>query len=469
MNVLDLYRETHLNPRHMAGTNGGEWAGPCPKCGGDPDKSDRFRIWPEQNEGNGSFWCRRCEKGGDGITFLIEYQGMKYPQACEYLGKAMPPRQVARTPRPPEEKQERFFPETKDGTPAELWTKNATALVDWATEKLMGNPRPLAWLKERGITKDTARRFRLGWNPGTKGGEDLFRHRESWGLDTVLKPNGKPKRLWIPRGLIIPHVRDGQVVRVRIRRPSEDPPRYYVLPGSQMDMMVTASRSQSKHLAMIVVESELDAILLDQEAGELAGVVALGSASAKPDAIAFDILTRAECILVALDFDEAGSKAMQWWNTHFRQSDRHPVPFGKDPGEAYKQGVPLADWVRAGLPSGWQIGPSFGQKKRKERGAQKEEPVPQDTSAAEQGTAPPETRKTVPPAVMELAEIMREHKVAVRVTPQRMMLLESRSWVAKHWELSRRFSELVFLNDDVFEYLTGLGVDVVNGENIAAE
>jgi hypothetical protein len=50
-----------------------------------------------------------------------------------------------------------------------------------------------------------------------------------------------------------------------------------------------------------------------------------------------------------------------------------------------------------------------------------------------------------------------------------MMLLESRSWVAKHWELSRRFSELVFLNDDVFEYLTGLGVDVVNGENIAAE
>jgi DNA primase len=236
-----------------------------------------------------------------------------------------------------------------------------------------------------------------------------------------------------------------------------------------MDMMVTASRSQSKHLAMIVVESELDAILLDQEAGELAGVVALGSASAKPDAIAFDILTRAECILVALDFDEAGSKAMQWWNTHFRQSDRHPVPFGKDPGEAYKQGVPLADWVRAGLPSGWQIGPSFGQKKRKERGAQTEEPVPQDTSAAEQGTAPPETRKTVPPAVMELAEIMREHKVAVRVTPQRMMLLESRSWVAKHWELSRRFSELVFLNDDVFEYLTGLGVDVVNGENIAAE
>jgi DNA primase len=468
MNVLDLYRETHLNPRHVAGTNGGEWAGPCPKCGdgGHPDTSDRFRIWPEQNEGNGSFWCRRCEKGGDGITFLIEYQGMKYPQACEYLGKAITPRQVARTPRPPQEKQDTFFPETKDGTPAELWAKNATALVDWATEKLMGNSRPLVWLKERGITKDTARRFRLGWNPGTKGGEDLFRPRESWGLETVLKPDGKKKCLWIPRGLLIPHVRDGHVVRVRIRRPSEDPPRYYVMPGSQMDMMVTPSRSESKTLAMIVVESELDAILLDQEAGDLAGVVALGSASAKPDTIAFEILQKCECILVALDFDEAGSKAMEWWSTHFRQSERHPVPFGKDPAEAYKQGVPLSDWVRSGLPSGWQLGPSFGQKKQKEGKGQKREVAPQNTGTVEHHTGDTPNGKAVPPAVIELAEIMREHPVSVRVTKERMTLLESRSWSRKHWEVSRRFSELVYFNDEVFEYLQGLGVDVVNGKNI---
>ena len=34
-----------------------EWAGPCPKCGGE----DRFRVWPEAgNSGTGSFWCRQC-------------------------------------------------------------------------------------------------------------------------------------------------------------------------------------------------------------------------------------------------------------------------------------------------------------------------------------------------------------------------------------------------------------------------
>ena len=28
--------------RRVASTNGGEWAGPCPFCGG----HDRFRVWP---------------------------------------------------------------------------------------------------------------------------------------------------------------------------------------------------------------------------------------------------------------------------------------------------------------------------------------------------------------------------------------------------------------------------------------
>lgn len=31
--------------------------------------------------------------------------------------------------------------------------------------------------------------FRLGWNPG-EAGKDLYRQRESWGLETVLKENG---------------------------------------------------------------------------------------------------------------------------------------------------------------------------------------------------------------------------------------------------------------------------------------
>ena len=40
-------RDTAL--RKVAATNGGEWAGPCPFCGGD----DRFRLWPQHPGGRG--------------------------------------------------------------------------------------------------------------------------------------------------------------------------------------------------------------------------------------------------------------------------------------------------------------------------------------------------------------------------------------------------------------------------------
>jgi len=48
--------------RHIASTNGGEWAGPCPFCGG----TDRCRVWPNQE--GGRFWCRQCEAQGDAIA-----------------------------------------------------------------------------------------------------------------------------------------------------------------------------------------------------------------------------------------------------------------------------------------------------------------------------------------------------------------------------------------------------------------
>src|SRR5436305_15259018 len=55
MNLLDLVtRDTRL--RRMASTHGGEYAGPCPFCGG----RDRFRVWP--NMAHPRYWCRVCRK-----------------------------------------------------------------------------------------------------------------------------------------------------------------------------------------------------------------------------------------------------------------------------------------------------------------------------------------------------------------------------------------------------------------------
>ena len=64
-------------------------------------------------------------------------------------------------------------------------------------------------------------------------------------------------------------------------------------------------------LACVIVEAELDATLVFQEAGDLVGVLALGSASTKPDKWSHQALKKSGCILVALDNDQAGYKA---WN-----------------------------------------------------------------------------------------------------------------------------------------------------------
>jgi hypothetical protein len=201
----------------------------------------------------------------------------------------------------------------------------------------------------KGLAQDTIKRFSLGWLP-----RDQWDARTAWGLVEVLKENGQPKRLWLPVGLVIPLIHGGQVERVRIRRPEGDP-RYYLLSGSSTRAVVIYNRQP----VTLLVESELDAMLLQQEAGDLANVVALGNAQARPDREAAALLNRTRLILVSLDADQAGAKeAWHWWSTQFPQARRWPPIQGKDPGEMFQAGVNLRAWVRAGLAE-YAAGPSW--------------------------------------------------------------------------------------------------------------
>jgi DNA primase len=101
-----------------------------------------------------------------------------------------------------------------------------------------------------------------------------------------------------------------------------------------------------------VVESELDAILIHQEAGDLVGVVAMGSAQAKPDRETHEHLARSSRILLCLDADEAGARAARrFWRPTYGDGKvrRWPVPLGKDPGEALGKGLSVRAWIEAGL------------------------------------------------------------------------------------------------------------------------
>lgn len=103
--------------------------------------------------------------------------------------------------------------------------------------------------------------------------------------------------------------------------------------------------------AVVIVESELDALLLCQEAGEMAVIIALGSVVKRPDQGIHARLKRAKVILNALDFDETGAKEAWgfWVKTYGLNVKRWPVPSGKDPGEAIQAAIDLREWIGAGL------------------------------------------------------------------------------------------------------------------------
>ncbi|MEK6531271.1 MAG: primase-helicase zinc-binding domain-containing protein [Deltaproteobacteria bacterium] len=335
MNTLSIAISCGLTPKKVAGTKGGEYASACPMCGG----RDRFRLWPHEGE-HGAWWCRGCGKGGDAIQLLRETKSMSYKEACQELGheinKAV---KRNRTPVAPKIKAPDFTPRDML-IPADLWQAKAKAFVKYAHEQLLYNPNQLEELAHRGIVIETIKRFKLGWNPNP-----LWREKTVWGVTD----NGK--KLWLPEGLVIPYMVAGRVLRLRIRRPEPDAEqRYYIIPGSGMSPMVIPPSATSKKEVWVIVESELDAILIALDAGDIVGSAALGSVGIKPDSGLYAALKSSAALLVALDADEAGAKAWQWWHEHFPQADRWPVPAGKDPGDYRKAGGDIRAWILAGLP-----------------------------------------------------------------------------------------------------------------------
>jgi hypothetical protein len=353
LNILDLVRRLGLEPRKQATTKGGEYACACPGCGGEDRSgrhSDRFRIWPDQNEGQGGYWCRRCLKGGDAIQFLRDFEGLSFRQACERIGRPAPDSKDLRM-RPRKSPGADWSPR-EPGDPEARWREHARKLAKYAWEQLLGNDEELRRLEARGIGVDAVRSFSLGWL-----GKDVFRARESWGLSKVMsEKTGKARPLWFPKGVVIPWFQAFDIVKLRIRRPKpvKFGPAYYMVSGSaSVTTLIRPKRAGCVPREIyVVVESELDAYMIASQTGGVCGAVALGSNSAHPDAEAAKILRSAAVILNALDYDEAGASQTQWWVEHVPQSKRWPVPVGKDPGEAYQQGVDIREWVIAGLPAG---------------------------------------------------------------------------------------------------------------------
>ena len=77
------YVSTDVEIKQTGTTNGGEYHGPCPKCGG----TDRFMVWPDQGP-HGRFWCRGCGVAGDDVDYLVTVREMDKYEALEACGRS---------------------------------------------------------------------------------------------------------------------------------------------------------------------------------------------------------------------------------------------------------------------------------------------------------------------------------------------------------------------------------------------
>jgi len=372
MNLLDLY-QADAPGKVFAAAGNKEYRGPCPLCGG----TDRFGVFPQQNDGVGSFFCGRqkgggngCGIGGDAISYLRQVRKLTYHQACDFLGIEAKGSNKRSTkfrylPETPASRQEIFVPEDKK-FPAEvvdpqLWQTKGQEFVEKCHQALQNRPMSIVYLKNRGIGPQSIKKHKLGfWGGDERNGleyQTSYRPRTAWGLSKEKNENGKPRMMALPAGLVIPYFVDGLLHRITIRLIKPDPKtpkkKYHYVTGSIRDLWLTNPTAK----AFVTHEAELDCIAIEEAAGDLVGTVGIGSTGVRPDLCAATALQQSLCILGGLDFDGIGSKASQaviqsgeWWQETYQQYRRWPVPTGKDAGEFFQSGGNLRLWIMAGLP-----------------------------------------------------------------------------------------------------------------------
>lgn len=146
----------------------------------------------------------------------------------------------------------------------------------WSKEGIQA----LRYLHSLGLKDETLRKYRVGYNP-----KDEFGSLENWGLTTEFNRNGNPKRVWLPRGIVVPCYIENMLRSIKIRRyltqeqKSNGERSDYSIKGS-MPMLFGVENLRNARLA-VLTDNEFDAMLLDQVASDLVGAASFGSTARK--------------------------------------------------------------------------------------------------------------------------------------------------------------------------------------------
>lgn len=264
-------------------------------------------------------WWSRNGEVGDGIQYLMRYCSMSFQAAVEVLTGQPSTLYPVPIQKPSGKNLQKPYKNQN-------WQQKSRRLIHFSKASLFGpnGKERLSYLtKQRGLQLNTIRKHRLGWLPAKE-------HMAS--------------------KLVIPcYDSHGKLMRIRFRMDDCSQERYRISKGSCPKAPFPINVAPGKPL--MILESELDAILVAQEAESHTGVVAMGTTAFKLEGAFSDyLLNQCPVILVSLDNDPSGIQRSAQLIEQFPNAINWPVPVchGKDPGEAWKT-MSLIKWVKAGL------------------------------------------------------------------------------------------------------------------------
>lgn len=304
-----------------------EWVGGCPLCG---EGTDRFVVWPY--DPHPRWWCRRCERKGDAITYIMERDHVGFKAACERL-EGMP---AMATPVRHEERGLTNY--QREGL---QWIADECHIEITCED----HQKPRAWLADRGIDGQACIDWWLGYALGMPG------ESSPWTVQGWDEP--KPRHVSVAHGITIPLTGvDGVLYGLSVRR-AVGKPKYLTVSGSQVPLFGKPCAHPGGTL--VIVEGWLDAILLHRLAWHLVDVVALGSARADVDERWRGHLCQYSRWLICTDNDQAGEKAAAGWCAWSERASRLPVPAGHKDVTEYWQAVAAALAGHQGRPGADQM------------------------------------------------------------------------------------------------------------------
>lgn len=327
---------------------GANWMACCPFH---QEKTPSFSV----NPAKGFYKCFGCGKGGTAFNFVMEMEGLNFPEAVKRVAEisgVMLPEPVDDVSYERSKKKR----EEKKQLADQIIELNQIALDFWETELQAKNAKAKAareYLEQRGISDEVQRAFHIGFSPDSwdallnllkeKGADEKL--IEQSGLVSV---NEEKERVFDKfRGRIMFPVLDvnGKPVAFGARAMGDDQPKYLNSPetaayvkGQHLYGLFQSKDEIRKKRFAILVEGYLDLIALYQF-GVTNVAASLGTAFTDEQS---KLLSRfAKKVVINYDGDSAGIKAARRAIEHLLPQEFDVkvlvLPDGKDPDDFIRE------------------------------------------------------------------------------------------------------------------------------------